>query len=54
MTKEPQIEVQKPKEDRIDNEEVFNQFFSDTDNTRLPSPYFSAVIAIICLAVMNF
>ena len=54
MTKEPQLELQTPKEDRIANEDVFDQFISDTDQTRLPSPYFSAVIAIICLAIMFF
>ncbi len=43
-----------PNNEDLVADSAFDQFFSDNDQTRLPSPYFAAVIIIACFGILAF
>ena len=41
-------------EDRISTEEAIDLVLCDESDTRLPSPFFAAVIAMVCLFLLQY
>ena len=41
-------------EDRLSADEVIDQVLCDDNDTRLPSPFFAAVIAMVCLFLLQY